>query len=365
MTRYKRFAVLAEGLFSPLGSKTANQVIRYLPERVAGIIDSTRAKKTAADVLGYGGNIPVFGTLRELIPSGPDALLIGVAPAGGRLPEDWRPVVREAIINRLDIVSGLHTFLSDDPEFRSLAEKHPVTITDLRKVPSEYEVVAGGLWKNRSAKTILTVGTDCNTGKMTASLELHREFLRRGLKSDFVATGQTGILIDGRGIAVDSLVADYLSGAIEREIEKRNPDVGFFHVEGQGALTHQGYSAVTLGLMHGVMPDAMILVHHAGREKDAYGLPLDDIRGFIRLHEEVLAPFKSSRVVGCAMNTVQMSPGQIREAREGITRQTGLPVADVLNGEAGILADALIGYFREGGRGNKTEDAHRRRESEE
>lgn len=338
--------ILAEGKFSPLESKTANQAIRYLPHEVVGVIDSRQAGRTAQQVLGFGGDIPVLKDLGSSLPSKPNTLLIGIAPVGGKLPEQWRAIIKEAIVNKLNIISGLHDLLTDDPEFLQLARQHGVTLRDLREVPKEYEVIARGHWKTRTAKTILTVGTDCNTGKMTASLELHREFLRRGFKSDFVATGQTGILLSGKGIAVDHLLSDFVAGAIELGIDK-SAAAGheYIFVEGQGALTHQGYSAVTLGLLHGVMPDAMILVHHPFRGTDDYGFPLHDVRMFIRLHEEAVGMFKEAKVVGIAVNSAMMTSQQTAVAVRDLERQTGLPAADVLTPEVVKLADTLEKYL--------------------
>jgi len=342
----RRIVILAEGKFSPLESKTCNQAIRYIPNEVVGVIDSRNAGKTANDILGFGNNIPIFSSLRHSFSQNPNTLLIGIAPMGGRLPNEWRAIITEAIQHKLNIISGLHTYLSDDEEFSSLAKKYDVTISDLRKIPNEYEVVAKGSWKTRTAKTILTVGTDCNVGKMTASLELHKEFVRRNLKSDFVATGQTGILLSGRGVAIDSVVSDFVAGAIEMEIDRRIAEgKEFIHVEGQGSLTHQGYSSVTLGLLHGVMPDAMILVHHPIRKFDDYGLQIPDLRKIISLHEEILSPFKKSKVVGIAMNTVNMNAQQIFEAKKKLEDETNLPVADVLTSEITILADAIQSFF--------------------
>jgi uncharacterized NAD-dependent epimerase/dehydratase family protein len=329
--------ILAEGNFSPLESKTANQAIRYIPEEVVAVIDGPQSGRNAQEVLGFGENLEASLTFK------PDTLLIGIAPTGGRLPDSWRNVMINAIRHKLHVISGLHTYLSDDEELAALAQSSNVTLTDLRKVSPEYEVVADGLWQRRKAKTILTVGTDCNVGKMTASYELHKEFLRRGLHSDFVATGQTGILLSGKGFAVDSILSDYVAGGIELEVEKsiaNNHD--FIHIEGQGSLTHQGYSSVTLGLMHGVMPDAMILVHHPARHTDDYGFRLDDLPRCIELHEKLMAPFKQSKIAGIAINTVMMTSQQITAAKKEIERQTGLPVANVLTPEVSVLADALL-----------------------
>jgi len=348
----RRIVILAEGKFSPLESKTANQAIRYIPDEIVGVIDSRHAGKVSKDILGFGGDIPVFANLRSSLQQKPDTLLVGIAPTGGQLPELWRSIVKEAIGAGLNVVSGLHTLLSEDDEFASLARKVGVQLTDLRKVPDEYNVVAKGNWRTRTAKTILTVGTDCNVGKMTASLELHREFLRRGKKSDFIATGQTGILLAGKGVAVDHLIADFIAGAIELEID-RSASAGneYLFVEGQGALQHPGYSAVTLGLMHGTMPDAMVLVHHPIRETNDYGISITDVNASIRLHEEFFAPFSvHSKVVGIAINTVMMTPTSSGQARREIERETNLPVGDVLKKEGvGQLADALDKYFNNPG----------------
>lgn len=343
----RRMVILAEGKFSPLESKTANQAIRYLSDEVIGVIDSRQAGRTAQEVLGFGGTIPVFPDLRTSLSKKPNTLLIGVAPTGGDLPDSWRPIVKEAIGDKLDIISGLHTSLSEDKEFARLAERNGVQLIDLRRTPPEYDVIAKGSWQTRGAKTILTVGTDCNVGKMTAALELHREFVRRGRKSDFVATGQTGILISGKGIAVDHLISDFVAGAIELEVD-RSAAAGhkYIFVEGQGALTHQGYSSVTLGLMHGVMPDAMVLVHHPSRQTDDYGFPLNNLKGTIRLHEELIRPFKETRVIAVAINTAMMTSQQVSEAIREIEQETILPAGDILTSD-GLqkLADALEKYF--------------------
>ena len=341
----RRIIILAEGKFSPLESKTANQALRYIPDEVVAVIDSRQAGYTAQQVLGFGGAVPVVSNLVEGLRLRPNTLLIGIAPTGGRLPEDWRGVIKEAIAAKLNVISGLHSYLSDDREFAALAQKNGVVISDLRKVPEEYEVVAQAKWKSRKAKTILTVGTDCNVGKMTASYELNREFQRRGLPSAFVATGQTGILLSGRGIAVDSILSDYVAGAIEHEIDSYSDKVEFLHVEGQGSLLHQGYSGVTLGLMHGTMPDAMVLVHHPARQRDQYDCAIAELGTFIKLHEAILAPFKQSKVAGIAVNTVMMTSHQADSAIRSIEEQTGLPTVNVLSPGVVRLADALLEYM--------------------
>jgi uncharacterized NAD-dependent epimerase/dehydratase family protein len=266
----RRILILAEGRFSPLKSKTAHATLAYLPYEVVAVIDSTKAGLTAQQVLGYGGNIPVIKDLDQGLKLDPTHLLIGIAPSGGQLPDTWRDIIRKTLRAKLHLLSGLHTILSDDAEFARVAQENDVTITDYRKIPPEYEVVAKGTWRNRKAKVVLTVGTDCNIGKMTTLLEMHKDMLLRG-----------------QGIAVDSIIGDYIAGCVELEVDRSIAE-GFEYilVEGQGSLMHMGYSGVTYGLMHGTMPDAMIMCHQPTRVKDDYGLVLPDLNRLIRLHEE-------------------------------------------------------------------------------
>lgn len=344
----RKILILAEGKFSPLRSKTANGAIVYIRNEVVGVIDSTKAGKTAQDILGYGGAIPVVKDLNEGLKLGPTHLLIGIAPSGGRLPDPWRETLCEAIRHKLHILSGLHTILSDDNELSSLAKQHGVILTDYRLIPPEAEVVSKGSWRTRKTKTVLTVGSDCNIGKMTTMLEVQKEFLARGLKADFVATGQTGMLIRGRGIAVDSIISDYIAGCIEREIDRSEAEgYDYVFVEGQGALTHMGYSGVTLGLMHGTMPDAMILCHQPTRLKDDYGLPLPDLKSLVALHENVVNFFRPTKVVGIGLNSVGLNDEESLKAAEAIERETGLPAVDSLRFGGKKLTDALLQYFRQ------------------
>ena len=343
----RKILILAEGRFDPIKSKTANGALAYMSDQVVAIIDSTKAGMTAQEVLGCGGDVPVVRSLKEGLRFKPTHLLIGIAPTGGRLPDDWRPLIKEIINNKLHILSGLHTILSDDPEFSSLAKKHGVVLTDYRKIPPEYEVVSKGNWRTRRAKTILGVGTDCNIGKMTTVLEIQKDFIKRGLKADFVATGQTGMLIRGRGIAVDSIISDYTAGCTEVEIDRSvGEGYDYVFVEGQGALTHQGYSGVTLGLIHGTMPDAMILTHMPARKSDHYyGIPLPELNWTIKIHEEIVKFFKPTKVVGIGINSVGLSDKESMDWAERIEKETGLPAIDVFRFGATKLADALLSYF--------------------
>lgn len=338
--------ILAEGRFSSLGSKTANAALLYLPEQVVAVIDSTKEKSTTKEIVGLGGDIPIVHSLTEAMQYDPNTLLIGIAPIGGQLPEGWITIIHEAIEKKLHLISGLHQLLSEDPELKLLAKKNKVQIHDLRKVPSSHNIIAQGSWRRRTAKTILTVGTDSNIGKLTTALQIYKEMLERGLKTAFVGTGQTGILVSGRGVAVDSVVADFLSGAVEYEIDRAaNEGYEYVIVEGQGALTHCGFSGVTLGLMHGTMPDSMIMCHQPSRETDGYGLPLLPVAQAIRLHEELISVFKPSKVVGIAINSNGMNKEELQLVYNRYMSELNLPSIDPLREDPSLLVEAILQYF--------------------
>ncbi len=346
----RRLVIMAEGLFSMFESKTAACVIRYKPSEVVAVIDSTKAGRTAGDVLGFGGDIPVVASLDESLTHSPTALLIGIAPRGGGLPEEWRPVMASAISEGLDILSGLHYFISDDPELGSLARKKDVKIYDLRKVPQDVGVStcrAG----NAEGYVVLTVGTDCNVGKMTASVELASEARRRGHDAVMLASGQTGIYLEGAGIAVDRVVADYIAGAAERLVLDADAPGRWLIVEGQGSVTHPAYSGVALGILHGAMPDCMVLCHLAGRTKvSGYGIDLPGLTETIELHERLAAYLKPSKVVAIALNCCDLDEAGARQACWDAEAETGLPAADPIRHGAGAIVEALETHLEEHGR---------------
>lgn len=342
----RRILILAEGKFSTLKSKTASVTIAYIPQEVVAVVDSTKSGMTAHDVLGYGGNIPVVRSLEDGFAYKPTHLLIGIAPTGGKFPHEWREWIKMAMRGGLHIINGLHTLLSADQEFLDLSQKMGVEIIDLRRIPPEAEVVSKGTWRTRKSKTILTIGSDCNIGKMTTLMEVYRDFSSRGFRADFVATGQTGILIQGRGIAVDSIISDYVAGCIEREIDKSVAEgYDYILVEGQGALTHMGYSGVTFGLLHGTMPDAMIMCHQPTRLKDDYGLDLPDLKKLIKFHEEAIRFFRDTKVVAIGINSVGLTDEESLAASAQIEQETGLSTIDTFRFGAKKITDAVLEHF--------------------
>ena len=342
-----RFLIIADGEFGPLSSKTANSCIRYFPERIVAVLDRKQAGKTVQDVLGFGGNIPVVGDFDKGI-SGATAVLIGIAPAGGRLPEEWRTWLRAAIEKKLEIWSGLHTFIGDDPELGPLAKARGVRILDARRPPPNLPI-ADGRAAEVDALVVLAVGSDCNVGKMTAQLQLRDELVKRGHRTSFVATGQTGIFIEGWGIAVDAVVADFIAGAAEQITIQGAKDHDIVLVEGQGSLIHPGYSGVTLGLLHGSCPDALILCHQVTRTHigDYHGrepwVPIPSYNELIEIYESAAEPVHPTQVIGICLNTYDMEEAAAREACERAVEETGLPATDPVRFESDALVEAIIG----------------------
>jgi uncharacterized NAD-dependent epimerase/dehydratase family protein len=341
-----RYLIVADGDFGPMTSKTANSVIRYLPERTVGVLDRQHAGQTAQDVLGFGGGIPIVGSMRAGLALKPDAVLIGIAPAGGRLPDEWRSWLAEALDAGCDLWNGLHTFLGDDPLLAAKARASGKKIHDLRKPPADLPVASGAA-KTVDPYVVLTVGTDCNVGKMTAQLQIARELNASGLRTRFVATGQTGIMIEGWGIAVDAVVADFIAGAAERLVLQGSDNADIVLVEGQGSINHPGYSAVTLGLLHGSCPDALILCHQSTRQyigdyREAAWLRLPPLSEYIRLYETIGSAVHPTRVIGICLNTYDMTDEAARRACESATRDTGLPATDPVRFGPGPLIEALI-----------------------
>ncbi|MDQ2718105.1 MAG: DUF1611 domain-containing protein, partial [Chloroflexota bacterium] len=213
----RRIAILAEGAFTWRTAKTATGVIRYGKDQVVAVIDSTRVGQDVSQALqsaAFGPGIPIVRDINEALTYQPDTLMIGIAPVGGALPQEWRWQLITAIEAGLNIISGLHFFIADDEELRAAAEKRGVSIWDVRRPPDRQRVATLTPHRNGS-HTILMVGSDCAVGKMTVALELEREAAKRGLDSAFVASGQTGIMISDNGLPVDRIISDFVAGLVE------------------------------------------------------------------------------------------------------------------------------------------------------
>ncbi|GAC1436782.1 MAG: DUF1611 domain-containing protein [Chloroflexota bacterium] len=346
MTRVpRRLAILTDGLFNVHYAKTALGVLRYSPDRVVAMIDRDHAGKDCADVVGVGRGVPVVASVEEALAYGPDTLLIGIAPRGGGLPDEWRPWLLTALRAGLHLESGLHSFLGDDPDLARIASQHGAAIRDVRRAPPERRVAVDTRHR-RGSRTILTVGSDCAVGKMSAALEIERLARGSGATSTFVATGQTGIMIWGSGAPVDALVGDFMAGEVERLTVAACEAHDLVFVEGQGSLLHPGYSGVTLALLHGCRADALVLCHIAGLTHiDGYTVPVPPLRDVAAIYESAAAWPRSGRrvpVVGIALATFRLGESAARGAITALREDTGLPVADPVRFGAAPLLDAVL-----------------------
>lgn len=336
-----KIAILAEGSFGVLESKTATVLVRYLPDNIVAVIDSTKAGKDVSDVIEIGKGIPVVCSLAEAMQFEPTMLAIGIAPPGGELPEAWRGILREAIRSRLHIMSGLHHFLSDDIELSELAARHNAVLWDARKPPDNLPVATCKA-ADVDATVVLTVGSDCRVGKMLSGIEITYTAREHGLNVEFCPTGQNGIMVWGWGIAIDAVVSDFTAGAAEQIVLEGAKNHDLLIVEGQGSLVHPGYSGVTLSLLHGSMPDAMIFCHQPSRKEVArYTVPLPSLSDMIAHYEMLTAPIKPAKVIGLALNCFDLSEKEALEAIDAAEVETGLPATDVVRYGAEKLVDVI------------------------
>jgi uncharacterized NAD-dependent epimerase/dehydratase family protein len=326
----RRYAILAPERFES-DAKTAHGVIRYGNDDVVAVIDPALAGRRVRDVLPYlESDAPIVATLADALEHEPTSLLIGTAPKGGGLPADWRAAVLAAIASKLEVVSGLHDILGEDPEFHAAALAAGTVIWDVREPPA-VPLFSGDAYAV-SAPVLLTVGNDCAVGKMTVSLELVRAAQSSGRGARFVPTGQTGIMIAGWGISVDRVIVDFAPGAAEQLVlYAAHEGANLIVVEGQGALNHPAYAPVTLALMTGCAPDGLVLVCDPRRTAiESYPTPILGYAELIEIHERVLATVKPAKIIGIALNTHKLNEADARAEIARAKRETGLPADDVV-----------------------------------
>jgi uncharacterized NAD-dependent epimerase/dehydratase family protein len=342
----EQLAIFAEGLFAAHNGKTAHGVIRYGTRDVVAVIDSTQAGRSAAEVVPFCLHpVPIVGTLEEAIELGATALLIGVAPTGGKLDAAWRAPLLQAIGAGLHLEAGLHTQLSEDPELRRAATRAGVALRDLRAAPADLTVPGGPYSRPDSVRVVHSVGSDTVIGKKVVTLELDRAARERGVRSVYVPTGQTGVAIAGWGIAVDHVISDYVAGAAERLVKEGAPRGDLLFLEGQGALFHPAYSGVTLGLLHGSAPDLLVLVHKAGATalRNYPDLPIPPLGELIGAYESTAGPVRPARVAAVALNTADLgSDDEARAAIAAAESETGLVADDVVRFGPDRVLDAVL-----------------------
>ncbi|WP_404305946.1 DUF1611 domain-containing protein [Neorhodopirellula lusitana] len=340
---YGRIVLLTDGFSTPFFAKTAMSLLRYRHEDVVAVLDVNEAGKTAGELLGVGGAVPVVSSLDGLDA---DAMFLGTALAGGQLPEAWSGTILDALNRGIDVVSGMHDFLADDPGFRRAAEQGGCDLIDIRR-NDEHSTSTGKPFRDECLR-IHTVGQDCSLGKMVVSLEIQRELARREEDAEFVATGQTGIMISGTGIPVDCVVSDFVNGSVEALV-RRNDHHKILLIEGQGSISHPSFSAVTTGLLHGCAPDGLIYCYEVGRQfvKGLSDVPLWSHRKMMDAYLTMASLRNPTRFLGIAMNSRNVSVAEADAERERMQAEFGLPVCDVYRDGASVFADVVLELKRE------------------
>jgi len=342
-----------ENCLTPGKAKTTRGVLLYSDHETLGVIDSIHAGKTLDQVIGAGAGIPVRASLEEFLRNGTDAdvLLVGTTSVGGQLTHPMRKAALEAIEAGLDVWSGMHGFMCNDAEISEAARQAQVTLWDVRRAP-QLPPVASARCRNARSYICLTVGTDCAVGKMSVSLEMQNEAVARGQEAEFVATGQTGIIIAGWGHPVDAVPGDFMAGCVEQDCLSVDGRCEVIHVEGQGSLYHPGYSAVTLGIMHGACPDGIVLCavpghNHIWKMEHAVIPSLPEVA---RYYLDTQAPVKPTRLLGVALNTYEMGEEEARAACAKAAEECGVPATDPVRFDAAPLVDALEAHRNEIGK---------------
>ncbi len=339
MSDARRMVILVDGYTETITAKTAVCVIRYRPEEVVAVLDRAGAGKTSGELLGVGGSIPVVAGLADAPAA--NTLLLGIAPPGGKIPANWRPIVLEALGRRMTVVSGLHQFLCEDADFAAAAAKHGAKLVDLRR--NDERDVAQRVGIREECLRIHTVANDCSCGKMVTAVEVAQGLQRAGVDAAFVATGQTGMLVAGSGCAVDRVISDFVAGAAEKLI-LANQQHEVILLEGQGSLFHPRYSGVTLSLLHGSMPHGLIVCYEMGR-KTVHGMspevPLPSLRKVIDYYEETANIMHQCRVIGLAVNGMRYSEAEVAAECARVEDEFQLPACDVIRHGPGKLVEAV------------------------
>lgn len=325
-----------EGALGELFGKMGYGVLRYSPNPVVAVIDSGKVGQDLVAITGIDRPCPIVGTLEEARSLGAEVLVLGIAPPGGQIPAEWYPVVERAIGLGFSLVNGLHERLS--LRFPSLPPEQ--FVWDVRVEPADLGVGTGAA-RGLQGKRLLMIGTDMAIGKMTAGLEIVRSAQAAGLKTEFVATGQIGIVIWGSGVALDAVRIDFAAGAVEREV-LRHADADLIVVEGQGSLAHPASSA-TLPLLRGSCPTHLVLCHKAGQKTLARvpSIRIPDLGPFVKLYQdlaEAFGTFPRPKLAGVALNTAGLPDDEAQKACKEIEAELGVLCVDpVRHGASALL----------------------------
>ncbi|WP_210879356.1 DUF1611 domain-containing protein [Roseovarius autotrophicus] len=335
-------ALYAEATMGQLNAKMAEGILRYGRNPVAAVIDSTQAGRRVRDLCTLDSDVPVVATLNEAEALGAQVLVLGTAPSGGRVPPEWMAILQQAVADGLSIVNGMHDRL--EPVLGQ-GLRPGQWVWDLRVPQGDMPPIAMGRAAKLDNIRVLMVGTDMAIGKMTAGLELTRSLQEMGRDAAFLATGQTGIAITGRGIPLDAVRVDHAGGMVERMVlEAAAHEVVV--IEGQGSLLHPG-STATLPLMRGSACNRMILCHRAGMTvldtlDEVRVPPLPEVIALNETVARAVGALTPARVVGIALNTARLSAAEAEAALKAVEDETGLPAADPVRNGAARLAEAVL-----------------------
>ncbi len=341
----QRLAILQHGGFTTRFGKTGISLLRYRASEIVAVIDRETAGKSLREVsqMPYLPDIKIVGSMEEALAAKPTALAIGISPSGGIVREEWWPELRLAVKAGVSLWNGCHTPLVSDPEIAA-AVRPGVYVWDMRREPAGLRPATAAA-RNLACKRVLFVGTDMNIGKMTAALEFDKAARARGLRSAFIGTGQTGMMIAGSGMALDAVRVDYAGGAVEAEVMRYGPNSDVVWVEGQGSLLNPA-STATLPLLRGTQPTHLILVHKPTL-KTLHSFPhitIPPLKDVVPYYEMVAAgagAFPHVPVTGIALNTWGMSEADARAAIAATEKETGLPTTDAVRFGCEAILDAL------------------------
>ena len=322
--------------------KMGHGVIRYSPNPLVCVIDSVHAGSDMATVAGMPKAVPIVATIREARELGADVLLLGIAPGGGLIPQEWYGAIDEAVGLGMSVLNGLHDHLA--PRYPDLVEGQ--WVWDVRTEPAGISPSTGAAMR-LSNRRLLMVGTDMSIGKMTAGLEIYRVARERGVRTEFVATGQIGITVTGRGVPLDAIRLDFAGGSIEREVLLASEEADLVIVEGQGSLAHPASSA-NLPLLRGSMPTHLVMCHRAGQES-LFRMPevrIPPLRDLIQLYEDTASAcgtFPRPKTVAVALNTFHLTSAEEADAAcRTIEDDLGFPCADPVRHGPDRLVDAVL-----------------------
>jgi uncharacterized NAD-dependent epimerase/dehydratase family protein len=336
----KYIVILADGKLQPVFSKTESALIRYSRDHILGIIDPVNAGKTVNEVLGFGGEIPIAGTLDEFFHLNPNYLFIGTALYGGNFLMEWYPMIIKAIQSKLNIINGLHQSLLDIAEFNLLAKKYRTKIIDLRHVEDKFTKYKGVTHSIKSKK-ILVAGTNDLSGKLSTTIEVVTGLHRQGSSADWLPTSLAGTQIKKKGQIIESMNSDQVSGYVEYELYEMNDKFEYLFVEGRGSLRNQLLAPAMMGILHGTAPHGVLLCH---RMEESLNINL--ILRSIEFYQNLLQNEKTPSVIAVSVNSSLVEENKALELLASIEEKCGIPATDPVRFGTKKLTDGIKSYFR-------------------